>query len=373
MEQAFSSAVKAAEGGQFNGLPGFQQPPPSTSPTLVAGTTTADYSQNVHHNWLQDKVSASAPDDSGLSAYQPVQAPWQAFSNQMSNAEGDFATAISGLAGALQTLIENPDTFGSQGIADLLTSIEGLIETGLDLADAMVDVYIGLSDAAMDGLADLLTQKLDWGPVNTLWQWMAEAAGYPSDGELTVGALTALLAAFPTTVVYKLIEGVDTEPFPSGTFAPNGDPTAVGLPGAVPQSYQISAAILQACYYIPALVGDLKGGQDSTVRHPDRAHMDGPDLGAFPRAAVAANAGRWSDRTGDAGPGPEGGPHGHGATAAGQLHEHLVRRTHPRRRGRTGSHRVRDRAARTRRLPARRRIPPAADRHLRVPESRRHP
>ncbi|MFG2292308.1 hypothetical protein [Streptomyces sp. NPDC048603] len=258
-KKAFTAAVNAAEGRQFNALPGFQQPPPSTSPSLVGSTTAADYSQNVHHNWLQDKVSSSAPEDTGLSAYQPAQDPWQAFSSQLSNAEGDFVGAISGFAGALQTLIEHPDTFGTTGVADLLTGVEGLVDSGLDLADAMVSAYIGLSDIAMDGLTELLAQELDWGPVNTLWQWMADAAGYPDDGRLTVGALTAMLAAFPTTVVYKLVEGAHGEPFPSGTFAPGSGLARGGLPGEVPEGYRIASGILQAFYYIPAMISDLLG------------------------------------------------------------------------------------------------------------------
>ncbi|MFI8437796.1 hypothetical protein ACIGJO_29425 [Streptomyces sp. NPDC079020] len=220
--QAFGAAKETAGDTPYGGLPAYQLPPPSTTTVVAGGAASADFSQNVHHNWLQDKVSAQAPDDPGVTAYQPVEGPWQAFAVHLSDAEGDFTGAMADLAGALQTLIEHPENFTGQGISDLLGAVEGLVDTGLDLADTMVDAFAGLCDAAMDGLDDLLGQELEWGPLNTLWQWMAGAAGYSYDGKLTVGALIALLAAFPTTVLYKLIEGVDTEPFPNGTFSPYG-------------------------------------------------------------------------------------------------------------------------------------------------------
>ncbi|MEU9312122.1 hypothetical protein [Streptomyces sp. NPDC048256] len=252
--QAFGAAKGAAGQTPYGQLPAYQQPPPSTTTVVAGGATPADFSQNVHHNWLQDKVGAQAPDDPGVAAYQPAQGPWQAFATQLSDAQGDFTGAMADLAGALETLIEHPEQFTGQGIGDLLAAVEGLAFTGLDLADATADAFAGLCDAAMDGLSDLLSQELRWGPLNTLWQWMAKAAGYPEDGQLTVGALTALLAAFPTTVLYKLIEGVDTEPFPSGTFSPDGI-----LAGTVPQSYQIAGGILQALFFLPSLVADLLG------------------------------------------------------------------------------------------------------------------
>ncbi|MEU6235958.1 hypothetical protein [Kitasatospora sp. NPDC047058] len=260
VKQVFSAAASAADGRQFGDLPGYQQPPPSTTATVAGGATPADFSQSVHNNWFQDKVSTAAPDDSGVDPYQPAQNPWQAFAIQLSDSQGDFVAAMSDLAGALQTLIEHPDTFASQGIADLLGAIEELVETALHLADAMVDAFVGLADVAMDGLSDLLSQELDWGPFNTLWAWMAEAAGYPDDDTLTIGALCALLAAFPTTLLYKLIEGVDTEPFNTGPYAPNGNPTTAGpLDVVVPPSYQKAGGILQAFYFLPAMASDSLG------------------------------------------------------------------------------------------------------------------
>lgn len=110
----------------------------------------------------------------------------------------------------------------------------------------------------MDGLEALLTTSIDLPLLGTLWKWMADAAGYPDDDEFTVGALVALVAAFPCTIVYKLIEGVDNEPFPSGAL-PFGQAQPMALLGAMPHNCLVAAALLQMGYVIPAVISDSMG------------------------------------------------------------------------------------------------------------------
>ena len=90
-----------------------------------------------------------------------------------------------------------------------------------------------------------------------MWTWLAERAGYPGDGELTVAAFLALLAAFPTTIIYKLVVDADAEPFPAGRFLPS---TLAGSPlGAEPSGWVVSAGALQILSVIPAVASHALG------------------------------------------------------------------------------------------------------------------
>ena len=59
VDAAFAAIEKSYAGQTFGGQPNWQQPGggPSTQP-IVSGASPSDFTNNVHHNWLQDKVSS---------------------------------------------------------------------------------------------------------------------------------------------------------------------------------------------------------------------------------------------------------------------------------------------------------------------------
>jgi len=50
--------------------------------------------------------------------------------------------------------------------------------------------------------------------INTIWGWIAKLADHPDDAKLTLAAFISLIGAFPCTLLFKLIAGVEREPFP---------------------------------------------------------------------------------------------------------------------------------------------------------------
>ena len=145
----------------------------------------------------------------------------------------------------------------------LLESVNKLIDAVLMLCDAIVDAFMGIAELAMDSLEALINTELDLGFLNTVWKWVATAAGYPNDSKLTMAALISLMAAFPCTVIYKLIDGVANEPFPTGQF-PMGRKLEI-VPGTsafgidMPWGCQLASTILQIIYVVPAGLGDYLG------------------------------------------------------------------------------------------------------------------
>jgi len=261
------SQVQASLAGKtFGDLQSIQQPGTAPSSTSAAGTVSPSVVlQNVHHNWVHDKVATYSPSADTATVPAPLAGPWDDFTQQLQSAWGDLVTGITDLGQAMTSLLEQPSTFAAQGISDLLGTVGALVDVLLDLLDAMVDAFVGLTDVAMDALDDLLNQTLDLGPLSTLWQWMADTAGYPNDGTLTVSAVVALLAAFPVTLVYKLLEGVDNEPFPSGSVplqqirdAAGADSLAAFAAG-MPRGCLVAAAVLQILYAVPTVASDILG------------------------------------------------------------------------------------------------------------------
>ncbi len=251
---AYFSKIEAKFGGQsFDQLPGWQplgQPPNSQTP--VAGNATpADLTGNVHHNWLQDKVSSYAPATSPFASDSSFEQAWSNFGDALNNAATDFIAAITDFKNGFSSLIEKPTSFGSVGLPELLASVQKLIDTLLDLLDAVLDGLLAIINTAMAAFDTLLTTPLNLGFLNTIWSWMAKEAGFPDDDQLTAAALLALVGAFPSTVIFKLINGVNTEPFPANQSATRA--------AAVPPAVQQLAAIVGVLEVVPDVVGALLG------------------------------------------------------------------------------------------------------------------
>jgi len=201
---------------------------------------------------VQNKVSSGSPNSLGIPSISGPQDAWSNFETQISNASTELQQALTDFGNAIASIIANG--VGNAAMYDFVSAIGELVEAALSLADAMVSAAAGLAESGMDALTTLLTTPLDLGFLNTLWNWLAEKGGSPGD-PFTVAGLISLVAAFPTTIIYKLIEGVDEEPFPpngSSTFAVAGVVTAAGAAA-------LCGAILDVLYVIPQTASDVMG------------------------------------------------------------------------------------------------------------------
>lgn len=258
----FDSAKAHYSGQTFGAQSNYQGPGQSSSSTKVAGgASPADFRDNVHHNWLQDKVNSAAGDnDLGLGPNEGLLDPATQFATNVNAAGSNLVDGLKSFADAVETVIKNPETFATTGVADLITAFEDILTGLLQACDALVDGVLALADLVMDALSAILTTVIDIPVLQTLWTWIATAAGYPADDEFTIGALIALIGAFPTTVIYKLIVGVDSEPYPqqSGLLAAAGDHNVGPVPFYTPpDGLVLASAILQTLYVVPAIAGDL--------------------------------------------------------------------------------------------------------------------
>lgn len=269
VDKAFAALEQQYSGQTFGGQKNWQQPGSGPSTQPIAGSASpSDFTNNVHHNWLQDKVSSYTPADSGIKA-DLVDDSWDDFAKLVHESAEDFLAACSDFCKGFEDTVTNPTKFSSLGLQDFLKAANELIDALLTLCDAIVAAFAAIVESAMDSLGTLLTTELQLGFLNSLWAWLAKTAGYPDDSKLTMAALMSLLPAFPATVIYKLIEGVANEPFPSGKFPTGHELEAMGnaspLAVVMPYACRLISAIMQLVYLIPAMISDTLGNKSPKV------------------------------------------------------------------------------------------------------------
>lgn len=127
--------------------------------------------------------------------------------------------ALGDLAALLVTVTDprDPASARKSSIAALIDVAEKVVLVLLEALDAAFVAALGAVHTTITHIGDLLDSKLpkELSPLNDLYRWIQTQAGVtPKDA--TWGGLVLLLIAFPATVVYKLVVGVDQRPFPGG-------------------------------------------------------------------------------------------------------------------------------------------------------------
>jgi hypothetical protein len=228
---------------------------------VAGGAAPSDFSNNPHHNWLQDKVSSYAPATSGLPSYPSMDGPWDNFAQHMTDNWTDFLAALTRLKDAIVGTVQNPSSFPTMGVANLIDSVRLLLDALLDLCAALVDAVAGMAWSVMGAMESALNTELPLGFLNKIWAWIAGLAGHPEDSKLTLCALGSLAAAFPVTLIYKLTNGVDQEPFPDGKFP--STPPAVGAVQGIgidmPYGCRLASDITRMVQVIPSMIADFLG------------------------------------------------------------------------------------------------------------------
>lgn len=260
VNDAFDSIEKQYAGKSFSELGSWQNPTAGPSTDPVAGKAApSDAIANPHHNWLHDKVTSYPPDTSTLKLDGSVDDLWQKVADHLSDTGTDFHKAFGKLRDAFWDTVTDPSHFSTKAVPDLIEMTRDLALGTLDLLDTIVDALAAVIGTGVELIDKMFRQELPLGFLNTLWKWIAEAAGYPDDATLNLYALGALVAALPCTLVYKLIEGVEHEPFPDGKLplADPAGPLAAQLGTPMPWGCVLASDIIRMVQFIPASASDI--------------------------------------------------------------------------------------------------------------------
>jgi hypothetical protein len=242
----FATMISAYQNSGINSLPGYAAPgAPSSSPVGSSGVAPSDCTNNVHNNFVQERVSSGASASSPGSNDGSLAQTWAVFESSLGTSYTDFENGLSQFFAGLGTIITDPSTAASAGIADLLTAAQDIIDALLELADAAVQGLCTMAEQVMTSLAQLLNTPIVSDFLQTIWSWIG------GTGSLTILDILALLAAFPTTIIYTIATGSAPFPSESADFRSFAADASGGLP--------ILAAIMQILYVIPAEVSLILG------------------------------------------------------------------------------------------------------------------
>ncbi|GHG75107.1 hypothetical protein [Streptomyces griseocarneus] len=226
-------------------------------PDSHSGVPGATSGHDVHRNWLMDKVQAqplTLPSTAGSTVGDEVPDSLAAW---VDKAVGSLGGAGVGYARAIGDLLKSPEA----SLKEFATSSEAIIDMGLDLVGALVAEVERFVANGLLAFQSMLDTELSLGPLNKLWEWLADLADHPGD-KLTFGGLLALLAALPATIGYKLLYGSDNQPFPGGSLP---DPAAMNGDGRNTEAYDaiktciMAGGLLQAMSVMTATMADVLG------------------------------------------------------------------------------------------------------------------
>ncbi|MET8544510.1 hypothetical protein ABZW03_28285 [Kitasatospora sp. NPDC004799] len=304
LDQQVETALDALA-GQVKGTSLNQLKRDKAHPLLGGGSSGGSFTSvvGVHHNWMMDKVQSAEPAIPAAKGGTPT----DTFVTALTAAATAFLEAATTTWTSLQSMLTT-QTLADQGLDGLIDGLRSLAHAAVTFAKALLDAAVGLLLDGLGGVVDLLTTELDLGPLNTVWGWIADLAGHGDDSALTPAALIALLAAFPLTIVYKLVKGHDQAPFPGGELPDFGlvhqgkATAAVGAPGLEPGGggdadltvVTLIAGALTYLYVIPVIAVDMSPEPPRWLR----VAVVGMSLIIVVLGAVgqlATTSGRWQD------------------------------------------------------------------------------
>ncbi|RLU83663.1 hypothetical protein CTZ27_28685 [Streptomyces griseocarneus] len=225
------------------------------------------FTGNAHHNWLMDKllVTSSTASDCllqlSLPAYESADAEklMQRAGEKMADSGKELVAGVEKLAPAVLGLFNSPDGVSGSELAKVLDGTKSIVAAAFDTGTAVVDAGAGLVELAMEGLGKILDTEFNAPVVRALYQWLAKLSGNSDDDKPTVAGVLALVAAVPVTLIYKLAEGVDQQPFPKGKLPADGE-------FSIPQyrACTLASGILTAVQALPMCVIDFQGAKTPT-------------------------------------------------------------------------------------------------------------
>jgi hypothetical protein len=175
-------------------------------------------------NWLFDKVSSAlGVPDLAPSLPQSVTDAVETLSVKLGNTLGaDIQSQITALQDYFLTIAGDPANFIGTTLKAVLTQVKLLVLDVLDVLDAVTQFFFEAAIAFLGAAkADVFDQNIGGFLLGPLYNLINP--GQKED--LTLTRLVALVAAFPSTILYCLINGADNPPFSSGVA---GEPTASG-------------------------------------------------------------------------------------------------------------------------------------------------
>jgi len=198
LNQSFNAFLNSPGIKGQNSIVGVQGTvPPSDLDDQTAGT-------NLALSALLDKPDAavlSSGSRQGLLASASGSDPFSVLMTDLSNTLPGFFSdpAFTTAAAYFEAIGNNPDQFLSNALNAIVSTIQGVLNVGLNVASAVIDAIFEVVQAALSAIGGLLTAKIYVPLASELYTMVT------GQEDMTILGLFSLIAAIPTTIVYKLL------------------------------------------------------------------------------------------------------------------------------------------------------------------------
>ncbi len=255
----FDAAIRAAGNYNFD-YNALRLAPPSTAlagaPSGPPGFSPSDILEFIHDaevkaNWLLEKVFSPV---GSLSVSPAIPDSFQnifaSFGSSLASRVGqEILDEITAVSSYLSSVATNPGNFMRTTVAAVLRAVKRLVLLVLDVLDSLTQAFLDLVIAFLGfAKANIFDKKIDAFLLEKLYNLINPEAAE----DFTVTRLVALVCAFPTTIIYRLITG--TSPFTAVTAA---NPQA-----AEPNAWTVAGGILTFTVWAAVDIGNDVGPGD---------------------------------------------------------------------------------------------------------------
>jgi hypothetical protein len=179
------------------------------------------WSSNVQNNWLIEKIESFlglGPNWNPVNSLTPI---LETLQNSFATVVSDFQAAATDFAKAIVILFKEPSQFSTYGVADFLSSVENLCLAALTFLDGIIEAFMQAVSVAFGSANEILSTPLEIPFLSGLWNMLGDLFGLDMPS-FTVSGVFCLALAIPVTLLYKIVNGPSTQPFPGGVL-PSGD------------------------------------------------------------------------------------------------------------------------------------------------------
>ncbi|MFB7176895.1 hypothetical protein ACFCYI_04210 [Streptomyces sp. NPDC056257] len=187
-------------------------------------------------SWFVNKTLSAPPPPPADRAYMadfPLQQDWDHLVTSLTGMSSlhELIGAVSNVDKLISDFftLNSDDQTGRSAYATFMTTIRDFILGLMDAVDDILKAFIAFAKKGTAALQTMLDYPFPLPVVDTLYKWVQTTA-YPQRPakDMTLGGFAFLVAGFFVTTIHKLINGVDSEPFPAGF------PTLPGPPKEAP-------------------------------------------------------------------------------------------------------------------------------------------
>jgi hypothetical protein len=187
------------------------------------------WSVNVQNNWLLEKIESFAGTGPKWPQIPLLNGILEELGNSFDTVFTDFYTALNDFTKGVVTLFSDPAQFPTYGVVDFLGAVKNVCLAALVFLDGIIEVFMRAVNLTLASASAILTEGLDIPFLSAIWSALGDLFDMP---DFTVSGVFCMALAIPVTILYKIANGPDTQPFPSGDLPSAVNSAAAGVPGA---------------------------------------------------------------------------------------------------------------------------------------------